>query len=407
MRILFTNFALDQRAGTEMYIHDVALECRRRGHEVMVYAPVLGAVAERLRQATIPVARDVRDLGDAPDIIHGHHHLELLTALTRFPDTPAVSFCHGWRPWEEMPLTAAQVRRFVCVDTATRDRMAFEHGVPLDRIRIQPNFVDIAAFPPRSPLPAKAQRVLLYSNYATETTPYYQAARQACQAAGLTLDAVGAHFGNATQNPAELLARYDIVLAQGRSALEALAVGARVIICSSRRFGETVQRKNVEELRTLNFGIRAQNLPVSADILHAHLLQYNPADAAATSAYIRQQAGLTQAVDNLLAIYQEAQSDFRSAQPAAENRTALPDYLRLLSLRLRRDADLEQRRFILEEEKLELENRLAGLLRQVEALENSTAWRLRQRLLRLPGLAAMQRHLERWLKERARRRRAG
>ncbi len=44
------------------------------------------------------------DLRPAPDIIHGQHHAETMTALLHFASVPAVFFfCHGWRPPEEEP----------------------------------------------------------------------------------------------------------------------------------------------------------------------------------------------------------------------------------------------------------------------------------------------------------------
>ena len=96
LRILITNTALDVRAGSELYVRDLATALLARGHTPIVYSPVLGDVAREIREATIPVVDDLAAIGTAPDVIHGHHHLETLTALLWFPGVPAVSMCHGW-----------------------------------------------------------------------------------------------------------------------------------------------------------------------------------------------------------------------------------------------------------------------------------------------------------------------
>ncbi len=49
MRILLTNNSLGGRAGTELYVRDIAIELMRRGHRPVAYSTKLGTVAEELR----------------------------------------------------------------------------------------------------------------------------------------------------------------------------------------------------------------------------------------------------------------------------------------------------------------------------------------------------------------------
>ena len=99
MRILFTNNTLKWRGGTESYVLDVARRLQALGHMPMAYSPELGVTAEALRTAGIPVVDDLTRLPFQPDIIHGQHHLETMTALLCLPGVPAVYFCHGALPW--------------------------------------------------------------------------------------------------------------------------------------------------------------------------------------------------------------------------------------------------------------------------------------------------------------------
>ena len=75
-----------------------------RGHTPIAFSTVLGAVAGELTRSGVPVVDDLSLLGAAPDVIHGHHHLETLMAVLHFPTAAAINFCHGWLPWDELPL---------------------------------------------------------------------------------------------------------------------------------------------------------------------------------------------------------------------------------------------------------------------------------------------------------------
>src|ERR1700677_3034838 len=142
MRVLLTNNTLAHRAGTELYVRDIAIELMRRGHQPVVYSTHLSDVADEIRSATVPVIGSLEALGEAPDIIHAHHNYEAVAAIMQFPQVPAVSFCHGWTPWEEKPLRFPQVRRYVAVSEVCRERLIAEGGISACRVEMLPNFFD-------------------------------------------------------------------------------------------------------------------------------------------------------------------------------------------------------------------------------------------------------------------------
>ncbi len=76
LRVLITNNTLANRAGSELYVRDLATALLARGHKPVAYSTVLGEVADELRAATIPVINDLALLTAQPDIIHGQHHYE-------------------------------------------------------------------------------------------------------------------------------------------------------------------------------------------------------------------------------------------------------------------------------------------------------------------------------------------
>ena len=329
LRILITNNTLAGRAGTELYVRDVALALLNRGYHPIAYSSLLGEVAQELRAATVPVIDRLDALAVPPDLIHGHHHLETMTALLHFPNVPAISFCHGWLPWEEMPPQFPRILRYVAVDETCRDRLILEHAIPEERIRLLLNFVDLKRFQPRTALPTKPTRALVFSNYASEGN-ILPTLRTACAQSNIHLDSLGMGSGNATSQPELLLPNYDLVFAKGRAALEALAVGNAVVLCDAVGVGPMVTTENMEQLRRLNFGIRVLRDPMEAQILVREIDRYDPTDAAQVCAWIRHTADLDAALDGLLDLYNEVIEEHKRA-PASDN----PAELRAASTYLR------------------------------------------------------------------------
>ena len=303
--VLLTNNALGPRGGSETYIRDVALALLKRGHRPVAFSLVLGDIAAELRRATVPVIDDLSRLAQAPDVIHGHHHFETLIAALTFPDTPVVNFCHGWMPWEEMPLHHPAVRRYVAVDEVCVDRLVREEGIDACRVELFLNFVDLDRFRPRAPLPARPARALVLGNAARQEG-YVRAIATACQATGVALDVVGLSAGNSSSTPETLLAGYDLVFAKGRTALEALAVGCATVLADAAGAGPLVTPENYDTLRPRNFGIRALTQGHDAAWYSRQIAGYRADATAALTARVRAEAGMDGAIDRLLDIYSAA-----------------------------------------------------------------------------------------------------
>jgi hypothetical protein len=411
LKILITNNTLSARAGTELYVSEVATALLKRGHRPVAYSNVLGEVAEEMRATGIPVIDRLDVLAWAPDIIHGHHHLEVMTALLHFTATPAVYFCHSWKYWEETPFRFSRIRRYAAVNTATYNRLTCEHGIPEERVAWMLNFVDLVRFRPRSPLPVRPSRALVFSNYATEDN-YLPVVREACRQAGLTLEVIGSGVQNPCAKPWMVLGQYDLVFASGRSALESLAVGAAVIACNYTGLGCMVTAAELDHLRNLNFGpMSAIGRAFTVEEVLKQIARYDAADAAAVTRRVRATAGLEAAVDRLVDLYETVISEHRAAGPISreeEGRDAAA-YMRTLSARLKtlshhennaratmaaRDHFAgEYRRMAGEHHDLAVAN--AMLQDRVKRMERSATWRCRDRLIRIPGLARFYRALRR------------
>lgn len=325
LKVLLTNAALSARGGSELYIRDVATALLKRGHTPVVYSTLLGDVAQELRAQTIPVIDDLNDMAVTPDVIHGQHQAETMTALLHFPGVPAIQFCHSWSHWEEMPVRFPRIRCYVAVDHTCRDRLLCQHGIPEEQIRTLFNFVDLERFQQRTiPLPSRPGRALVFSNYASAAT-HLPVVQEACARANIKLDVMGSGAGTANSHPERILGEYDLVFAKAKCALESLAVGTAVILCDATGLGPMVSRRNLEQLRPLNFGIRTLREPLRVDLIAREISRYDPADAAEVSRVLRQTAGPEPVIDELLEIYDEVIADNArsgAADLVAEGRAA-------------------------------------------------------------------------------------
>lgn len=375
LKILITNFMFATRSGTEVYVRDLALGLLERGHTPVVYSPQLGELARELRLATVPVVDDLAAVGAAPDVIHGHHHIETMTALLHFPGVPALYACHDWYSDLDCPPRFPRLLRYVAIDQTCYDKLVFEYGVAEERVTLLLNSVDLGRFRPRPPLPARPRRALVYNSYIVENA-YLEAVRAACAAAGVELDVVGQKMGTATDAPEKVLAGHDLVFAKGRSALEALAVGAAVVVQCGQSLGPLVTSENLERLLPLNFGIRAMRHPPSpaalAEELSAEIARYDAADAAEVSRRVRELSGSDQTFDRLVALYQEVIAEHLAGPRAGaeEESRAAAAFIRWMSTHSHE---------------------------RLSELNNSTAIRLKQRLVAVPLIGRVAHSLARRL----------
>lgn len=303
MRVLITNLVSWPISGTVSYVRDLATGLQRRGCTTALFSTTAGPVSDQLRAAGIPVVSRLSALPWTPSVIHGHHFLPLSRALLRWPHVPAIAFCHDHRSMHDRALLHPSVRRYLAVSEACRRRLIAD-GAPDDRVGLSFNFVDVGRCPPRSPLPARPRRAVVFSNYASESTQL-PAVREACRRAGLTLDVIGHGVGRHERRPEAVLGAYDIVFAKAKAALEGMAVGAAVILCDFAGAGPLVTSALFDTLRVMNFGHDALTAPLTAEALLAEIARYDPADAARVTARVRSEASVEVTLDRLQALYRE------------------------------------------------------------------------------------------------------
>lgn len=379
LKVLIVNATLATLTGTETYVRDVALGLLQKGHTPIVYAPDLGPIAQELHRRTVPVVDNLNKVGTVPDIIHGNHNTELITALLHFETVPSVFFCHSWTDWISAPPSHPRILSYVAVDETCRDRLVLENAIPPDRVHVVLHAADLERFSPREPLPEKPARAVVFSNNANQWT-HLNAVREACKRAGVELDVIGAGVNASSSNPESLLANYDLVFAKARCALEALAVGTAVILCDAAGSGPLVTTADLDRLRRANFGIRTLTENLDAELLLREIRRYDSKDAAEVSRRIRT-TDLGSAVDDTVVIYNQVIEEFRRrsvSDPIKENH-AVAEYLRWMTLAVRQKQ-----------------------AQQESMLANSPTLRLRNRIGRIPLMETLVRPLARWARRNGR-----
>ena len=310
LRVLITNIALSGRSGTETVARDLAIGLVRRGHLPILYSPLLQlpgnapGVINEIREALIPVTDDLNTITVRPDLIHGSHLHETMTACLHFPDVPAVWTCHSWDgPHDKVP-AIPNIKKFIAIDASCMERLLCEESVKSERAQLIPNFVNLEIFKQRETLPEKPKKALVLSHYAYADSPWYQNVLEACKQAGLAVETYGSGVSKICSNPEKLFLEYDIVFAVDRTALEALAVGCAVIILGQPGLGSMVKSNECKSLYQQNFGRKSITKEATAENILLEIEKYDPVDTQRASAYIRQQANADIYLDKVIELYE-------------------------------------------------------------------------------------------------------
>lgn len=305
------------RTGAEWFVSDLALALTRRGHSVVVFAPIMGDMVDVLRAQCIACVTDLNNVGVPPDVIIGNTRDETVACLAQFPGVPAISVCHDRTASHGQPPMFSRVRQHVAVDLNCAQRLSLQHGIPPEAIQIIANGVDLERFRPRAPLPPRPQRALVFSNYATDGHDTGEI-RQACAAVGIVLDVVGSGVAQQAPTPEALLGRYDIVFAKARCAMEAMAVGCSVILLNEGMgYGGLVTAANVAEWHPWNFGRRLMVAPIERDRIMTDIQRYNTDDAQAVSTYVRSHLSLGAMTDAFDTLARQVQAEEARRAPVA------------------------------------------------------------------------------------------
>jgi hypothetical protein len=395
MHILITNITLATRTGTETFILDFARGLAGRGCQVSVYSPELGAVADELRAAGVFVSDRWADFA-APDLIHGHHNLTTVAALQRFPGVPALFVCHDVWAWHDTAFVHPRLLRYVGISRGTQARL-IRHGADPTRCSIVYNFSPMDRFVVRPPLPPRPKRALVFSNHARPDAGFGAIVAEACRLEGLDVDFAGEASGQPITSPEEVLGRYDLVFAKGKAAIEAVATGCATILCDTTGLGPMVTKANRAQIRHSNFGVDFLKEAPTVEAVRLRLADYDPVDAAQTSAWLRNEAGLETALDRWQTLHAELVA-LPCPRDDEADRIAAADAIGQIAASMR-----NQQVEVMQDKRPDpaLLDRLNRAEQTLSAIEATLSWRLRNRLVQAPLLGQLSTGLSRLFSGRA------
>ncbi|WP_426136705.1 glycosyltransferase [Phyllobacterium sp. SL163] len=301
MRVLITNFVFGMRSGSESVVELLADALRVAGHHVMIFAPTLVGDTNWMIQKGHLIYHAIDQIPYRPDVIHAHHVSPCFIAMARFPDVPVVYTCHSSVFEIEAPLLHPQIKHYVAVDAACRDK-CLSRGIPANRLTTIENAVDSARFIARPPLPDRPRKALLL----TKASGHTELVRRACAAETITLDELGPGTGKFSDALEKELLKYDLVFATARMALEAAFVGCAVVVCDGRGFAGLLTTRNVAAWRKNNFGVRLLARPTTVGLLQEAIQHYDAKDAADVADYLREHSPADKYVSQYEKLYRSA-----------------------------------------------------------------------------------------------------
>ncbi|MCD5384453.1 MAG: glycosyltransferase [Candidatus Pacebacteria bacterium] len=276
MKILITNQYIVNRAGTELFTIDLALELSRLGHNVYVYtSAMVPEVVAPAELAGVLVTDDIATISHIDfDVIHAQHNVVAVLTRSVFPNIPMVYMSHGVIPrLEQPPSIDIGISGYIAVSEEVRDNLIDNYGVNDSDISIIYNFVDVNKFHNTNTVNNELNNILVISNH------YSRKVRATLQRAAKSIGATVSHVGlpsNPVKDIANEINKADLVVTLGRGILEAGACERNVLVYDIHGLDGMVTNESFYKLRVKNFSGRAYSRDCSVNELVSELLKYDP-----------------------------------------------------------------------------------------------------------------------------------
>ncbi len=263
MRALLTFENFVGFGGTETYTLTVANELERLGHDVLIYSPNRGAMAEHARQRGVRVV-GADELPNERELVISCDAATCHELAHRYPDATRIFVAHSADFMLQAPPQLGDRCHAVVAlnDRVARAIEARAWHAPLIRLR-QP--IDLFRFRATGAARSPARTVLVISNYLKDARAAMVEA--ACRANGLELSWIGLTT-TPSAAPELALASADIVIGLGRSVLEAMAAGRAAYVYGTSGGDGWVTPERYPAMEADGFaGTSASEVVVDADRL--------------------------------------------------------------------------------------------------------------------------------------------
>lgn len=272
MEIVLAALAFDHPGGMQTYILTVAPHLERLGHELTIYSPQTGPLADFARGRGLRVVADEYELPEACDAVLSGDAVSAWTMADLYPAAIRGIVVHSGDFDLHLPPGNEGVITFaVAMNGIVRRRVeALAHPPLVARLR-QP--IDIAHFCPAVPAREHVERVLLLGNYLSGTRR--ETLVRICEQAGVAWRQVGLQ-GDTVLDPFSAILDADIVVGQGRSALEGMACGRAVWVYGPSGADGWVTEQIYPALEDDGFRARSQSARIGPEAFERALAEYRP-----------------------------------------------------------------------------------------------------------------------------------
>ena len=303
MEIVLGTLEFGEIGGAATYLLTVAGQLQLLGHEVTIFAEDKGELARVAEDRGIRVVSSEEALPRECDAVYAQDAATAYLLAERYPGRPQALCMHTggsqfdrWLP--------PQVPGVVHAVVALTDRMekranALAHRVEVVRLR-QP--VDMARFAPRAAIRQSPREVLLLGNYLSGDRR--RLVLSACQEASLNCSELGRYADRSSPTPEVEINQADIVIAHGRSILEAMACGRAAFVYDHAGGDGWVTPSNYAELEAWNFAFPTSESRVPPEELTANLLGYRAAMGSANLDLARMHHSASRHAEELVALFE-------------------------------------------------------------------------------------------------------
>jgi hypothetical protein len=314
--------------GTESYILTVAEYLDRLGHDAVVYTPEPGRGVEVANEQGTEVI-DRGRLGSEFDVAIVQDSVVSYELAQHSPSTPQIFVGHSD---SFAPQGPPQLPDLVSVAVALNDRVErrlLSAGIATEVLRLrQP--IDLQRFRSRGALPDVPKRALLLSN--NLVSDRLEMIEAHCEAVGIELARRGGSAGQTTDPRADLAAA-DFVIGNGRSILEAMALGRAAYVYDHSGGDGWVTTESYSAIEAQGFAGRTGQV-IDAERFAADLPAYSPSMGPVNRDLITAHHRANAHVDELVRIA----GDLTAAPPRP--RAPLEEMARLVRLEWRARAEV-------------------------------------------------------------------
>ena len=351
MHFLLANSAFHHVGGSETYLLTAAENLLRLGHEVRIFAHTAGDMAQIATRHGISVVDQLADLGEPADVAITQDGAIAYEVASVWPQVPQLFVCHSSLfDYQQPPLVPEVATAVIALNDRVRRRLE-SLNTDLRIVRLtQP--IDTQRFQPESAPASTPRRALILSNYLAAEAR--QVLVETWEAAGLEVVQTGTPTVT-TMVPETSIADADIVVAKGRSALEAMSCGKPTYVFDMLGNDGWITPQSYAEIEA--DGITGSSGEPGIDVrrLRADLANYDPQIGRLGRELVLRNHDARQHAHSLVELAREVAAPNRPAQPSLESELGRQVRLRWLA----------------EAELFTIRAKLAPLALRAEALETA------------------------------------